>query len=90
MTLLFDSRLIDEGPLRKGSGLRQDFSQMVQIGLEDVALQRQVGEFALSNDRNQACCLELFDVMRERGGAYRLTVVHRCAGHGTIFDADLH
>ena len=74
----------------KGSGLRQDFCQMVQVGLKDVALQHQVGEFALSSDRNQPCHLELLEVMRERGGAYRLTVVHRCAAHGTIFRANLH
>ena len=54
----------------KGSGLRRDFCQMVQVGLEDVALQRQVGELALSNDRNQAGRLQLFEVMRERGGAH--------------------
>ncbi len=76
--------------MRKGSGLRQDFCQMVQVGLKDVALQHQVGEFALSNDRNQARRLQLFDVMRERGGAHGLTIVHCSAGHGTIFSANLH
>ena len=49
-----------------------------------MALQRQVGELALSNDRNQPRRLQLFDVMRERGGADGLTVVHRGASYGTI------
>lgn len=73
----------------KGSGLRQDFCQMVQIGLEDITLQHEVGEFALSNDRNQARCFELFEVMREGGCADGLTVVHRCAGYSTVLCANL-
>jgi hypothetical protein len=62
---------------------------MIQIGLEDVALQHKVGKFAVSNDGNETCRFQLFDVMRERGGAHGLTVVHGCAGHGTIVFANL-
>ena len=69
--------------------MRSDFRQMIQIGLEDVALQHKVGKFAVPNDGNETCRFQLFDVMRERGGAHGLTVVHRGAGHGAVLYTNL-
>ena len=62
---------------------------MVQVGLEDVTPQHKVGEFALSNDGNESCRLELLDMMRKRGRADRLTIVHVRAGHRAACCANL-
>ena len=62
---------------------------MIQIGLEDVALQHKVGKFAVSNDGNETCRFQLFNVMRERGGAHGLTAVHGYAGYRAVLCANL-
>lgn len=66
-----------------------NFSQMVQIGLKDVALQFQIGELAVPAYRDESRRLQLFHVMRERGRAHRLTAAHIRAGHCALSCANL-
>jgi len=54
---------------------------MVQVRLQNVPLQHQVGKFALSDDHDEPRCLQILDVMRERGCALRLALAHVSAGN---------
>lgn len=62
---------------------------MVKVGLQNVALQYQVGKLALADDRNQPRRLQLFNMMRERGCAHGLALTHICAGDATALCANL-
>ena len=57
-----------------------DCREMVQVGFQNLALQYQVGEFALSNDRDKTSGLQLFQVMGERSGRDGLAFAHLGAG----------
>jgi hypothetical protein len=73
--------------LRLGRGLKT--GEAVEIGAEDVALEREVGEFALTLDTDEACVFELFHVMGEGGGADGLRFRDTGAGRGALATADL-
>ena len=62
-------RLRDQRYLALRSGDVLDFRQPLQIGLEYVPLQRQVGELAVADNFNQPCRLQLFQMMGKRRGA---------------------
>ena|SRR6185312_7646588 len=61
-----------------------DLCQLRQVSAQDVALQREVGELAVTDDLNQACGLQLFQVMGKGGGAYVLKFMQRAACHWGI------
>ena len=50
-----------------------NFGEMVQVGLQDIALQCEVGELALAGDLDETCRLQFFNVVRKRGGANGLS-----------------
>ena len=50
-----------------------NFGEMVQVGLQDIALQCEVGELALAGDLDEACRLQFFHVVRKRGSANGLS-----------------
>jgi hypothetical protein len=70
-------------------GFRLDLREIVQIGLENFALQGQVGELAFALDRNQAGYFQFLDVMGESGSAHGLAFADIGAGGGAAFCADL-
>ena len=66
-----------------------DFSQMIQIGLRNIAVQDQVGEFSVAEDGDEPGCLEFFEMVREGSGAYGLALAHVGARDAAIPRADL-
>ena len=67
-----------------------DFGKVVQISLQDIALQCEVGELALAGDLDETCRLQFFHVVRKRGGANGLLRAHvgarRAAAGGDLFE----
>ena len=53
-----------------------NFCEVVQVSLQDIALQREVGELALAGDLDETCRLQFFNVVRKRGGANGLLCTH--------------
>ena len=66
-----------------------DPTHVIQIGLQDIAAQDQVGELSLAYDTDEPCRRQFLDVMRQSGGAYRLATAHISTRHATIPRADL-
>src|SRR5438552_16218282 len=66
-----------------------DFCEAVEIGAQHVALEDEVGELAVADDRDQARGLELLDVMGEGGRAYLVVLMQRAAPHRRLARADL-
>ena len=66
---------------------------MFQVCLQDIALQQQAGEFALSNNLDQSCGFEFFQVVRERGRGHGLALAHirasNASGLGAYLGQDL-
>ena len=62
--------------------------EVVEVGLEDIALQCEVGELALAGDLDEACRLQFFHMMRDRGGADGLSRADVGAGY-TVASGDL-
>lgn len=71
------------------AGFSSNFCQMVNIGLENIALQHQMCELALAENSNQAGRFQLFDVMRKCGCCDGLATAHIRAGHSFIPCANL-
>src|ERR1700693_5986513 len=46
-----------------------NFGEVVEVSLQDIALQCEVGELALARDLDEACRLQFFHMVRKRGGA---------------------
>ena len=67
-----------------------NFGEVVQVRLQDIALQCEVGELALAGDLDEACRLQFFHVVRKRGGADGLLRAHvdarRAAAGGDLFE----
>jgi hypothetical protein len=61
---------------------RLDPGKAAEVGVEDAALEGEVGEFACALDADEAGGLEFADVVRERGGADFVDGVQAGAGHG--------
>jgi hypothetical protein len=68
---------------------RSETGEAVEVGAEDVALQDEVGEFALALDADEAGVFQLFHVVGEGGGADGLGFVEAGAGRGAVASADL-
>jgi hypothetical protein len=68
---------------------RSETGEAVEVGAEDVALQDEVGEFALALDADEAGIFQLFHVVGEGGGADGLGFVEAGAGRGAVASADL-
>src|SRR5260370_38619426 len=64
------------------------FGEVVEVSLQDIALQCEVGELALAGDLDEACRLQFFHVMRDRGGADGLSRADVGAGY-TAASGDL-
>lgn len=62
---------------------------MFQVGVQNIALQHQVREFAVADDRNQPGRFQLFEVVRERGGGYGLALADIRTGNAFIFGTNL-
>ena len=62
---------------------------MRQVGVQDVALEGKVGEFAFATDGDQAGGLKLFHMVGERGGADGLAPAYLDAGYAIFPGADL-
>jgi hypothetical protein len=77
------------GLFRRVHAFQLNFSQVVQVSFQNVALQFQVGKLALSGNCNQSRRFEFFDVMGERGRADRMTFAHICAGNRSLLCANL-
>ena len=58
-----------------------NFGEVVEVSLQDIALQCEVGEFALAGDLDEACRLQFFHVVRDRGGADGLSRADVGAGY---------
>ena len=67
---------------------RSEVGETVEVGAEDVALQNEVGEFALAFDADEAGVFQLFHVVGEGGGADGLGLVEAGAGRGALASAD--
>jgi hypothetical protein len=65
-----------------------NFGEVVEVSLEDIALQCEVGELALAGDLDEACRLQFFHMMRDRGGADGLSRADVGAGY-TVASGDL-
>jgi hypothetical protein len=79
---------------KKGCGIlggrgRSEVGETVEVGAEDIALQDEVGEFALALDADEAGIFQLFHVVGEGGGADGLGFVEAGAGRGAVAAADL-
>jgi len=57
-----------------------DFGEVVQVSLQDITLQCEVGELALAGDLDETCRLQFFHVVRKRGGANGLFCADLGAG----------
>ena len=55
--------------------------EVVEVGLEDIALQCEVGELALAGDLDEARRLQFFHMMRDGGGADGLSRADVGAGY---------
>src|SRR5260370_11434935 len=64
------------------------FGEVVEVSLQDVALECEVGELALAVDLDAACRLRFFHGMRNRGGADGLSRADVGAGY-TAASGDL-
>src|ERR1700758_890999 len=73
--------------LRLGLGLKT--GEAVEICTEDIALEREVGEFTLTLDADQARVFKLFHVMGEGGGADGLRFGDTSTGRGAVATTDL-
>jgi hypothetical protein len=62
--------------------------EVVEVGLEDIALQCEVGELALAGDLDEARRLQFFHMMRDGGGADGLSRADVGAGY-TVASGDL-
>lgn len=62
---------------------------MVEVGFENFPLQQQPGALAFARDLDKSCSLQLFDVVGECGGRYRLTLAHIGAEDAFVFCANL-
>ena len=62
---------------------------MAPVPVENFPADGEVGEFSSSLDRNKSCRLQLFDVMRKRGGTNALTLTKVCAREAVFAGADL-
>jgi hypothetical protein len=69
------------------SGL--DLSELLEVSVEDVALEDEAGELALALDVDEASVLEFLDVVGEGGGTDVVGGLQRAAGHGVGAGADL-
>ena len=65
-----------------------DFIELVEVGLEDIALQGQISEFSLAGDCDESSCLQFLDVVLEGRSADRLALAHGRAGYGAAALAD--
>jgi hypothetical protein len=65
-----------------------NFGEVVEVSLQDIALQCEVGELALAGDLDEACRLQFFHMMRDRGGADGLSRADVGAGD-TVASGDL-
>ena len=65
-----------------------NFGEVVEVSLQDIALQCEVGELALAGDLDEACRLQFFHMMRDRGGADGLSRADVGAGY-TVASGDL-
>ena len=61
-----------------------NFGQLVEVSAQHLALQDEIGEFAFAHNLNQARGFQLFEVMRERGGADAVRLVYAAAGHHRV------
>src|SRR5689334_16417491 len=59
---------------------RLNFCQSLQVSVQHIALEDEAGEFAFTDNLDQACCLELFHVMRKCGGAHTVGFMQLGAG----------
>ena len=57
-----------------------NLGEVVEVSLQDIALQCEVGELALAGDFDEACRLQFFHVVRKRGGANGLSSADIGAG----------
>ena len=73
--------------MRLGWGLKT--GEAVEVGAEDIALECEVGEFALTLDADEACVFKLFHVMGEGGGTDGLRFGDTGTGRGALATADL-
>ena len=69
--------------------MRSDLRQAVEIRLQHVALQHEVGEFAFAHDLDEAGGFQLFHMVRERGGADVVAFADCAAGEASLGVADL-
>ncbi len=68
---------------------RLNFLQIGPVGVQDVTLQLEMGEFTLATNGDQASGFEFLHVVGERGGADRLAPTNLGAGYATFRSADL-
>jgi Alpha/beta hydrolase of unknown function (DUF900) len=61
----------------------------IQIGLQNMPLEDQIGEFPLSDDFDQPCCFQFFHVVGEGCGAHAMSFVQDGARHCFAAFADL-
>jgi hypothetical protein len=66
-----------------------DLGELLEVGVEDVALQGEAGELALALDVDEAGVLQLLDVVGEGRGADVVGGMEGAAGHGVGAGADL-
>ena len=62
---------------------------MLQVGLENIALQRQVGKLAFADDCNETRGFQLLNMMGQGGRRHGLALAHIRAGNALVFRADL-
>ena len=63
--------------------------EVLQIGVEDISLQREVGKLTLPDDGDQARGLEFFQVVGEGGSGDGLALADIRTGHALFLRADL-
>src|SRR3569623_489791 len=67
---------------------RLDIRQTVEIGAQYVAMQDEIGEFAVADDLDETGGLQLLDVVREGGRADVVALVQAGAGQRRVLRAD--
>lgn len=67
---------------------RSDTGKVLEVGVEDIAPQDEIGGAAVALDADEPGILELLHVMGEGGGADVLHLLHACAWGGALVAAE--
>ena len=73
----------------QGGGKGSDFRQTIEIRAQNAAVEKEVGEFSLADDFDQARGLEFLEVVGQRRGAHLVLLVQRAARGWPGAGADL-